>query len=256
MLKNRIENGEMILGTMISEFGCSNLLKIMQAGGFEFVIIDSEHGPFDFTQLAAMIAIGNSIGLSVLIRIPGIERGCITKLLDMGADGFLVPMVNTPEDAEKLVEYAKYAPVGKRGISTTRAHTNYQPPKLTDYMETANKKTILLAQIETRQAVKNASKIAAVPGIDALIVGPSDLSSDLGVPGNLKSPELLKNAKIVAEAALAQGKKCGTVASNMEYLHACKEMGMTIFNMGSELGMLLEGAKNNVKRFWKENGER
>lgn len=256
MLKERIENGEVVLGTMISEFGCPNLLRIMQKGGFEFIIIDGEHGPFDMTQFASMIALGNSIGLDVLIRIPGIERGCITKLLDMGAGGFLVPMVNTPEDAKKLVEYAKYAPVGRRGISTTRAHTDYQPPKLTEYMKTANKRTILLTQIETKEAMNNAAQIAAVPGVDALIVGPSDLSSDLGVPGDLKASVLLENIQIVTKAALEQGKRCGTVASNMDYLHACRDMGMTVFNMGSELGMLLKGAKENVERFWKENGER
>ena len=116
MLKNRIEAGEIVLGTMISEFGCPNLLRIMQAGGYEFVIIDCEHGPFDYVQLSEMTALGNSIRLPVLVRAPGIDRGFITKVLDMGADGFLIPMVNTPEEAEKLVEYAKYAPLGKRGI--------------------------------------------------------------------------------------------------------------------------------------------
>lgn len=256
MLKDRIEAGEIILGTMVSEFGCPNLLRIMRTGGFEFVIIDGEHGPFDLTQLSAMAALGNSMSLPVLVRIPGIDRGIITKILDMGADGFLVPMVNTPEEAKRLVDYAKYSPIGKRGISTTRAHTNYQPPKLTEYMKTANRRTILLAQIETVQGVENADEIAAVNGIDALIVGPSDLSSDLDVPGDLNSRVLLEHARLVTEAALRQGKKCGTVSTNLNYLKACRDMGMTIFNMGSELGMLLKGAKNSVESFQKEVKEK
>lgn len=252
MLKQKILNDEIVLGTMISEFGCPNILRIMKTGGFEFVIIDGEHGPFDMTQFASMVALGNSIGLEVLIRIPGIDRGLITKLLDMGVDGFLVPMVNTAEEAKLLVQYSKYAPIGKRGISTTRAHTNYQPPELSEYMEQANKRIVLLTQIETVEAVENAEKIAAVDGIDALIVGPSDLSSDLGEPGNLKSEKLLSAAKKVTEAAKKQGKRCGTVSNNMQYLNACREMGMTVFNKGSELGMLLSGAKNQVKAFWEE----
>lgn len=253
MLKDRIEAGEVVLGTMISEFGCSNLVRIMQAGGYEFAIIDCEHGPFDYTQLSEMIALGNSIQFPVLVRAPGIDRGFITKVLDMGAEGFLIPMVNTPEDAERLVEYAKYAPVGKRGISTTRAHTNYHPPRLKDYMETANHRTILLVQIETKEAVSNVEDIAMVQGIDALIVGPSDLSSDLGVAGDLNNPVLRKCIEKVAEAAAARGKHCGTVASNLSYLQMCRETGMNIFSMGSELGMLLKGASDNVSRFWEGN---
>lgn len=253
MLKNRMEKGEILLGTMISELGCPNLVRMMQVAGFEFVIIDGEHGPFDLTQLAGMIALGNGIGMPVIIRIPGIDRGFITKTLDMGADGFLVPMVNTRQDAEKLVEYAKYSPQGKRGISTTRAHTNYNPCGLTDYMKNANRKTILLTQIETREAVENVNEIAAVPGVDALIVGPSDLSSDLGEPGNLKAPELLRCADLVTKAARRNHKCCGTVASDPDYLHTCQDMGMNIFSISSELGMILKGARDHMAQFGRKS---
>ena len=96
MLKDRIEAGEVVLGTMISEFGCSNLVRIMQAGGYEFAIIDCEHGPFDYTQLSEMIALGNSIQFPVLERAPGIDRGFITQVLAMREAGFVIRMDNTP----------------------------------------------------------------------------------------------------------------------------------------------------------------
>lgn len=251
-MKKEIENGNTMLGTMISEFGSPNIVRILKTGGYEFVIIDCEHGPFDFTQLSGMVALANAIHMPVLVRVPGIDRGFITKVLDMGADGLLAPMINTVEDACNLVECAKYLPLGKRGASTTRAHTNYLPPKLDEYMEEANKRTIILAQIETCESVENAEKIAAVSGVDALVIGPTDLSADMGRPGDLHTPEFLSNAKRVTDAALSQGKRCGTVASNVEYLHKCQEMGMNLFCMGSELGMLLNGAKNNVNKFYKK----
>ena len=133
---------------------------------------------------------------------------------------------------------------------------NYNPPKLSEYMEQANKKTVLLAQIETEEAVENVEKIAAVAGIDVLVVGPSDLSSDLGDPGNLKSEKLLAAAEKVAEAARKYGKQSGTVSANLQYLRACQKMGMTVFNKGSELGMLLSGAKQQVKSFWEEETDK
>ena len=247
MLREELCGGGPVIGMMISEFGCPNLIRIMKGAGFSFVIVDAEHGPFDMTALSQMISLGNGIGMPVLVRIPGIDRGMITKILDMGAEGFLVPMVNTPEDAEELVKYAKYAPLGRRGISTTRAHTNYHPPKLTDYMEFANKRTVLLTQIETKTAVRNADKIAAVPGVDALIVGPSDLSSDLGKPGVLSNQDLLDCAVAVTNAARTHGKFSGTVSSNKAYLEACKTMGMNLFSIGSELDMLIRGADYNRK---------
>lgn len=251
MLKEHIENNELILGTMISEFAVPNLLRIFKLGGYRYVIIDGEHGPVTSSQLSDMICLGRAIGLPVIVRIPGIDRGFITRTLDMGAEGFLVPMVNTEEDARQLVKYAKYAPAGHRGLSLTRSHTDYNPPKLDEYMAAANRRTILMTQIETREAVENAGKIAAVPGVDVLIIGPSDLSSDLGKPGDLKNPELLEAVRIVAEAALSHGKKCGTVSNNMEYLQACREQGMNLFCAGSELGMLIKAAKTNVAEFYR-----
>lgn len=249
MVKEKLINKEPVLGTMISEIGWPNLIRMLQVGGMEYVIIDNEHGPFDLSQLAGMIAIGNGIGMTVLVRVPSIDRGYITKVLDMGADGFLVPMVNTREEAELLVSYAKYAPIGKRGISTNRAHTGYNPPPLKEYMEKANKRTILLVQIETAQAVANAEEIASVPGLDALIVGPSDLSSDLGDPGNLASPALREAVVKAVEAAKKHGISSGTVSSNADYLHFCREAGMNLFCMSSELGMVVSGAKNVRKKF-------
>lgn len=247
MLKQKLENREDVLSTMISEITSANLPRMLKQSGFDFVIIDCEHGPFDFSQLAAMMAVSNSIDLKTLVRIPLITREWITKVLDMGADGLLIPMVSTRQDAEKIVSLAKYAPLGQRGLSTMRAHTGYVPPKLADYMETANARTILLAQIETRQGVDNAEAIAAVPGIDALVIGPSDLSADLGHPGESNCAEMKEAVARVCEAAIKMGKSCGTVSTNVEYLSYGRQQGMNLFNMGSELGMIINGAKETVK---------
>ena len=249
MLKDKIKNGDMVLGTMISEFPDPNLLRIFKNAGYEYVIVDGEHGPFTSSQIATMISVGNAIGMPVLVRIPGIERGFITQTLDMGAEGFLVPMVNTQKDAEKLVQYSKYQPIGKRGVSCTRAHTNYNPPKLTDYMIQANNRIILFVQIETRQSIENVKDIASVPGLDGLIVGPSDLSTDLGMPGNLENPELIKSVQKVTKAADENGIHAGTVSGNMSYLGRCREAGMSIYCVGSELSMLVKASRKNVQDF-------
>lgn len=248
-LKEKIKGGRTVLGTMLSELATPNVARMLSAGGFEYLIVDCEHGSFDYSQTAAIVGICNGIGFPVVIRIPQISRECITKYMDMGADGLLVPMTGTAQDIRRAVEYAKYAPLGKRGISTTRAHTNYNPPPLAEYTRQANARTVLFAQIETREGVANSAGIAAVEGVDALLVGPNDLAADLGAPGDFSTPEMDESIRAVIAAALGAGKQSGIISSGIPFLRRCREKGMTLFSCNSEAGMILLGAKSIVGAF-------
>lgn len=248
-LKEKISAGRIVLGTMLSEITTPNVSRMLAAGGFEYLIVDCEHGYFDYSQAAAIIGICNGIGFPVIIRIPQIGRECITKYMDMGADGLLVPMTGTAQDIRRVVEYAKYAPLGKRGISTTRAHTNYNPPPLLEYTRQANARTILFAQIETREGVGNSGEIAAIEGVDALLIGPNDLAADLGAPGDFATPEMDESIRTVIAAARKAGKQSGIIASKIPFLQQCRDKGMTLFSCGSEAGMIKSGAKAIVKQF-------
>ena len=139
--------------------GGANIVRILKTAGFEFVIIDCEHGYFDLSQTAALIGMGSCCGLPVFVRVPSTGREYITKVMDMGAAGLLVPMVNSAEDARQAVEYAKYTPLGKRGISTQRAHTNYAPPPLEEYLKMANQRTMIMVQLETRELLAILGKL-------------------------------------------------------------------------------------------------
>ena len=249
MLKQQLKEGNTVLGTMLSEMTCHNLPLILRTAGFSFIIIDCEHGYYDFGHIASLVSVGNGCGITVLVRVPVIEREFITKVLDMGADGLLVPMVNTKELAEKVVEFAKYSPLGRRGLSTMRAHTRYNPPPLGQYMEIANARTIVLAQIETAKAVTEASDIAAVDGIDALIVGPNDLAADLGTPGQFGTPEMEAAISHVVSCATQAGKPSGIIDSKIPFLHKWQDRGMRVFSCSSEVGMLMKAAKSTVAEF-------
>lgn len=248
-LKIKIKEKSVALGTMLSEVATPNIARIMKTAGFEFIIIDCEHGYFDFSQIACIVAVGNGFKIPVIIRIPTIEREAITKVLDIGADGLLVPMVNNVQDAEQVVKFAKYAPLGSRGVSTTRAHTNYDPPLLTEYIKSANMRTILLVQLETREAISSAHKIAAVDGVDGLMIGPNDLAMDMGLPGQFETPEMDSAITSVVAAAKEAGKSSGIITSNISFLHKCMDKGMNLFSCNSEVGMMLKAAKGIVKDF-------
>ena len=247
-----MKNGEVILGMMLSDVATPNVVRIMKTAGYEFVIVDCEHGYFDYSQMANIISVANGFGMTILVRIPAITRDFIARTMDMGADGLLVPMVNTVEDARNAVKLVKYPPMGARGISTTRAHTNYDPPPLEEYVELANNRTIILAQIESREAVKNAGAIAAVEGIDGLMVGPNDMAVDFGYPGKLETPDITAAIEQVIVAARQAGKPSGIIDSHVEFLRKWREKGMRVFSCGSEVSMMMACAKKNHSDFFQE----
>lgn len=251
-LKQMIEKPESVLGMMLSELASSNIIRIMKVAGFEYVIVDCEHGYFSFSQLADIAAVGKGFGLPVVVRIPSISREYIIKVLDIGVDGILVPMVNTRAEAKEIIKYAKYTPLGARGISTTRPHTEYHVDDLKEYMKYANQKTVVMVQIETQTAVNNVEEIAAVEGIDVIFIGPNDLAADMGMPGNFQSREMHQAINKVVKVASKNGIKSGIIASNTGFLHYCRNQGMSVFCCSSEVGMMLSGAKSVYKNFWRE----
>lgn len=252
LLKERLSRRETVLGTMLSEITTPNIARMLAAGGFEFLIIDCEHGYFDYSQTAAIVGIANGIRLPVIVRIPEIRREVITKYMDMGADGLLAPMTGTRADIETVVRYAKYAPLGQRGISTQRPHTEYNPPALPRYMEEANRRTVIFAQIETREGVRNIDDILAAEGVDGVLVGPNDMACDCGTPGDFDTPEMRANLDAVAAAADRAGKPCGIISGKMPLLNRCRAAGMTVFSCNSEAGLILSGAKRTVREFYGE----
>lgn len=235
-------------GIMLSEVSFSNIPVIFKKSGMDFFILDSEHGAFDYSDISKIIMTSRLAGLKCIVRLADNTRKDIVKLMDMGADGLLLPMTNTAADIEKVVEYAKYAPLGKRGISTMRAHTLYDPPRLLDYMKTANKSTEVYAQIETAAGVKNVKEILSVEGISGVLMGPNDLSCDFGCLTDNNAPRILSAIENTAFEAIRQGKRSGIITGNENYLAKGKEYGMTMFCVGSELNLLKSGAINTVKR--------
>lgn len=246
-----MKNEEKQLGIMLSEFGNPNIVRIFKRAGNDFVIVDDEHGYFDFSQIAALVAVANGIGLPIIIRVPGVSREYITKVLDIGADGILVPMVNTVEQAKEIVRYAKYTPIGNRGISTTRAHTNYGVDHLKEYLAQANRKVRVCIQFETQIAIANAEGIAAVEGIDALFIGPNDLAGDYGTPGEVNSDAVYSAVARVAEISKKVRKPSGIITGNQTLLELCMKQGFTYYSVGSELDLLVKGAKMQRESFEK-----
>jgi 2-dehydro-3-deoxyglucarate aldolase/4-hydroxy-2-oxoheptanedioate aldolase len=241
-MNDRILSGT-ATGCFISEFSSPNILRVLKVAGIAFFIVDAEHGAFDLSQVSALCGMANGLGLPIFVRVPGLERDFTQKSLDAGADGIVFPMVSTPEEARLAVRLTKYPPLGARGASAMRPHSEYAPGKLVDYMARANERVKTFVQIETAAGVSNAASIAAIPGLDALLIGPNDLSIDLGHPGDSDAPALREAVRKVIRSAADAGKPSGIITSNVDFIRWCRKEGMTILSCNSEVGLLLNGAR-------------
>lgn len=234
-------------GIMINEIPFSNLPVLFRQCGLDFYIIDGEHGAFDYREFYGMVSMARAIGgIETIVRLPSNQRKDIIKLMDMGADSLLLPMTNCSEDIRQVVKFAKYSPLGERGISTMRAHTLYNPPPLSEYMKTANEHSKVYAQIETVEGVEHIDEILTVDGVAGFFMGPNDLSDAYRCLGDKAAPQILHAIEKTAESARRAGKLSGIITENLTYIQKAREAGMTMFSKGSELSLLASGLRKTV----------
>ncbi len=234
------------VGTMLSEIAHPNVAVLFKSSGLDFFLIDTEHGGFDDSALSGLIMTARLAKIPVVVRLADCERKDITRLMDMGADGLLLPMTNSKEEIAAVVQHAKYAPIGKRGISTTRGHTLYDPPGLQEYMRQANERTLIFAQIESRAGLEAIHEIVQVEGVSGIIVGPNDLACDMDCIGD---PVPIMNAiATVAQATRRYNKMSGIITSDTTFLQQAKAHQMELFCCGSELHMLKNSCKTIIRQ--------
>lgn len=179
-LRKRIKDGELTLGSWIT-IGHPNIAEILSNAGFDWLVIDIEHNTIDISMIQTLITTIQSKGVAALVRVSKNEEVIIKHVLDAGADGIIVPMVCSGEDARQAIDYAKYPPIGKRGVGLARAQqygTNFET-----YKKWVSEDLVVIAQIEHIDAIENLESIISVDGIDGTIIGPYDLSGSLGKPG-------------------------------------------------------------------------
>lgn len=235
-----------LTGTMISEFVNPSMPRVFEALGFDFAIVDCEHGAFDLQTVSAMATVAAGAHLDLWVRIPRISRDYVGRYLDAGATGLIAPMVENADQAAELVQLAQYPPSGSRGISVTRAHSGYIVSDLPAYLESANDRIKVFVQIETERAVAAVDEIAAVPGLTGIIVGPNDLLGDLGLPGQLQHQVLRDVIRNVFDSAVAHGKAAGIITGNQDLLRFAIGCGADIVSVNSDIGYLLSGGRTQL----------
>ena len=211
VVKRRLQAGESLMGVLLG-FNSPAFVELTALAGFDFVLIDCEHGPMDLESVEAMVRAAEAAGLTPLARVPHNEASIILRFLDVGVMGLLVPHVETADDARRAVAAMKYPPDGERGLAGVRANEYGAREPMADYVRRANEETLFMALVESRKGVENAAEIAAVPGVDVVQIGPNDLSMSMGHFGRSDDPEVQAAIDQIIAAAKAAGKAPGSGA--------------------------------------------
>jgi 2-keto-3-deoxy-L-rhamnonate aldolase RhmA len=238
----RAARGEVQIGTWVTMIRTPSVLTLLQAAGLDFVRVDMEHSAFSMETIADMAALARALDFPMVVRPPEGNREWITRLLDAGVWNLHVPQVDTPEQAAAVVGCSRYAPLGDRGMYGFGPHTQYRALPPAEHTAAANARVHVTAMLESAAAFERLDAIAAVPGIDALTIGPTDLAQDLGVLGTPKQRDVLnEHRRRLVEACRKHGKAVSMAVDSVETVREMIAMGATIVNFSSETAVLRAG---------------
>ena len=246
-LKKKFLNKEPIKGAMIFDFFSPGIPYVIKNAGCEFVIYDMEHGGLTLNKFKELSLISKGIGLNPMIRIPEISYNYISRSLDLGANGIMIPMVNNQKEALEILKYSKYPPLGRRGAGFGFAHNEYKKENPIDVMEHANKTLINIIQIENESGLENIEKIAKIDDVDCLWVGHFDLSNFLGVPGQFASKSYLDAINKIIKAGEKYQKSLGIMVSTKKEMNFYSNLGFNVIAVGTEMSLLTDKISNLIE---------
>ena len=241
--RQRLQAGEVLLSTLVS-LPCPAISELLSKLDFDWLFIDAEHGSFGTLDMQRMLQ-ATIDQFPCLIRVASNDVVAIKQALDIGACGIIVPQINSAEEAQAAVRAAKYPTYGNRGVGLARAHE--YGLSFTDYLSHANDDTCVVIQAETPSAIAEIEKIVAIEDVDAILIGPYDLSANLGHTGEIDHPEVVAAINKVVTACKQANVKLGYFGVNAQAVLPYKEKGFTLLTVGVDSLLILNGAQQLLK---------
>jgi 2-dehydro-3-deoxyglucarate aldolase/4-hydroxy-2-oxoheptanedioate aldolase len=245
-VKRNLAIGDQAIGTMIFEFNTPGIGRIAAQAGAEFIVFDMEHTGWSIETIRMLMATTRAADTVPVVRVPATEYHLLSRPLDVGAMGLMVPMVESEAQARVIARSALYPPAGARGAAFGLAHDDYANGDIVAKMQLANDETLLIAQIETAAGVNAADRIAAVEGIDVLWIGHFDLTISLGIPGQFDHPDYLRAVDRVLAVCQRHGKSAGIMAADAEIARQTLEQGFRAIALSGDLWMYGQALKQGI----------
>jgi len=247
-LARRLRAGETVYSGWCM-MGSPIVAETIAREGFASVVLDAQHGLWDTASIFAGVGAVHHASAAPIVRIPLNDFGMVSRALDFGAEGIVAPMINTRDDAREFAAAAKYPPLGERSFGPPRAMMLQGQMAATDYLPAANDGTLTFAMIETPQALENVDTIAGTPGIDALFIGPYDLSTSLsaGKAQDINAPEVDKAIDKICAAVVKAGKIPGIYCRDATRALAMSKRGFRFITVGSDFSLVRESVAASLK---------
>lgn len=221
-------------------------VEIMGFAGFDFVVLDLEHGPNTVLSLQNLIRAAEASGILPIVRVKEDMPSLVGEVLDVGAGGIQVPKVACREDVEEIIRIARFAPLGMRGVCRFVRAARYSTTDRYEYFSQAND-TILILQLEGTEAVKNIEEILSVPGVDIIFIGPYDLSQSLGIPGDVDNPRVVEAMRTIVAQCVKQSVIVGTFVDTVESARKWRDAGVRYLCYSVDVGLFTEKCRDVVR---------
>lgn len=245
-VKKALAEGKVQYGCALAQFRSPDVARILAAAGFQWAFIDTEHGGFGIETVQDINRVAVACGLAPMVRVADLQYSLVARALDCGAMGIVFPRVESVELLERAVSWCRFPPSGVRGFGLTPLQVDFEPVTIGQMAEQISANTLVVLQIETQRAVEMRDELLSVKGVDAVIVGPVDLSISLGVPGDFQHPKMVDAMEKIRDACLAHGVAPGTQTRTAQLARFWKDRGMLFLGCNSETGMLFERAKQII----------
>jgi len=253
-LRAKLDRGEVAVGHMVSEFWTRGIAKVLEVAGFDFVLFDLEHSGASMSDLADQLAWTKATSLTSIVRIPAGMNAYVSRALDAGADGIMVPQVDSVEDVRAAIRAAKYPPLGRRGMTHVGAHDDFGQRSTGEVLANANRETILIVQIETANALAGVDSIVREPGVDIAWPGPVDLGVALA-PESGGRAEIVDEAIIrVVDACRSAGRVAGLQVNDASEAVAFIRRGVRCISLNKDVGIYLDACQKAVSATREEAG--
>ena len=246
LVKQALLAGQVQYGTNFGQFRSQDVLKILAQAGFHWAFIDAEHGGFDLETIQDLCRIAPLVNFTPIVRVADLQYSLIARYLDVGAQGIIFPRVEDVALLERAVSWTKFPPVGERGFGLGAFHFDHEPMTVPQMIDHVNANTLVVLQIETRRALEMREELLSVPGIDAVMIGPADLSISLGVPGEFQHPKVIDAMEAIRDTCVRRGIAPGTQTRSLPQAKFWRERGMRFLGCSSDTGMLFDRAKELI----------
>ena len=245
-VKRVLKQGQVVIGTMISEMRSPAIGLIMAGAGFDFMFIDMEHGAYTIETVADLIKVARLAGIVPLVRVSDPQYFLLSRPLDAGAMGLMVPRIEDLATVEHVVRSVKFPPLGSRGCSTFKGHSDYTQVNTREFTDFQNEEVLVILQIERREAIEQIEEIAAVPGVDVCLIGPNDLTLSLGAASR-RDPAVVAAIERVIAACDVAGIASGIHIGDVEELGMWMRKGMRMITCSNDSAFLSSGASQVVQ---------